>query len=82
MRFPNTYTSRTMFIVITTVLFHFIYYLVIPTVYLYNAELDQKSQILKLISNQTLNFVIIQIILSGIDIMHCCWNKRLKKVEN
>jgi len=38
MRNPNTYTSRTMFIVITTVLFHFIYYIVIPTIYFALAE--------------------------------------------
>jgi hypothetical protein len=34
MRRPNTQTNRTMFIVITTVLFHFIYYIIIPTFYL------------------------------------------------
>ena len=34
MRFPNTYTRRTMFIVITTVLFHFVFYLFLPTSYL------------------------------------------------
>lgn len=34
MRFPDTYTHRTMFIVITTVLFHFIFYLLIPSLYL------------------------------------------------
>ena len=37
MRLPNTQTSRTMFIVLTTVLFHFIYYLIIPTIYFWLA---------------------------------------------
>jgi hypothetical protein len=34
LRYPNTYTQRTMYIIVTTVLFHFIYYLFIPTIYL------------------------------------------------
>ena len=38
MRHPNTQTSRTMFIVLTTVLFHFIYYIIIPTFYFWLAQ--------------------------------------------
>ena len=35
-----------------------------------------------MITNQTLNFLIVQFILAGFDLMHCCWNKRLKNIEN
>jgi magnesium-transporting ATPase (P-type) len=38
MRRPNTQTNRTLFIVITTVLFHFIYYIIIPTFYLKSSK--------------------------------------------
>jgi hypothetical protein len=34
MRKPNTQTTRTMFIVLTTVLFHFLYYIIVPTFYM------------------------------------------------
>lgn len=34
LRFPNTYTQRTMFIVMTTVVFHYLFYLFIPCIYL------------------------------------------------
>lgn len=33
MRRPNTKTSRTLFIVSTTVIYHFIYFLILPTIY-------------------------------------------------
>ena len=35
-----------------------------------------------MISNQVLNFIIFQFIIVGVDLMHCCWNKRLKVVED
>ena len=79
MRFPNTYTRRTMFIVITTVLFHFIFYLFIPSSYLRFSE-DMRGSILNLISNQALNFIIVQVVLAGFDMMFCCWSKRRKIV--
>ena len=43
MRHPNTQTSRTMFIVLTTVLFHFIYYIIIPTFYFNFAKDKEKN---------------------------------------
>ena len=77
MRFPNTYTRRTMFIVITTVLFHFIFYLFIPSSYLRFSD-NMRGSILNLISNQALTFIIVQIVLAGFDLMFCCWNRRRK----
>lgn len=84
MRRPNTQTSRTMFIVVTTVLFHFIYYIIIPTFYLrFNYEkVQDKNKILFIITNQTFNFLVVQFILAYIDFIFCQWNKRLKKVQD
>jgi magnesium-transporting ATPase (P-type) len=81
MRYPNTYTNRAMFIVITTVLFHFIFYLFIPSVYLTLHD-DLRGAILSLISNQAINFILIQVTLAGFDLMYCCWNRQKGKTEN
>lgn len=35
-----------------------------------------------LISNQAINFMIVQIIMAGFDLMFCCWNRNLSKVED
>lgn len=71
-----------MFIVVTTVLFHFIYYIVIPTFYLrFNYEkVQDKNKILFIITNQTFNFLVVQFILAYVDFIFCQWNKKLKKV--
>ena len=69
-----------MFIVLTTVLFHFLYYMIIPTVYFWLAASGEKNKVLEIITNKTFNFLVIQSILVSIDVMHCCWNKRQKKI--
>lgn len=79
---PNNQTSRTMFIVLTTVLFHFIYYIIIPTFYLRFVGKVDKNRTLFIITNQSFNFLLVQFILAGVDIVFCSWNKRLKKVED
>ncbi len=79
LRFPNTYTQRTMFIVLTTVVFHFLFYLFIPAIYLAIEE-QQRGDVLKLISGQTLSFVVLQIVLCQVDIIHCIWGRRRKRV--
>lgn len=72
-----------MFIVVTTISFHLLFYLIIPTAYFQGAETEgHKNEILKMISNQVLNFIIFQFIIAGVDLMHCCWNRRLKAVED
>jgi hypothetical protein len=38
MRKPNTQTSRTLFIILTTTLFHFIYYVIVPGAYLFQSQ--------------------------------------------
>ncbi len=81
MRFPNTYASRALFIVATTVLFHFIFYLFVPSSYLYLNN-GLRGGILSLISNQSINFIIVQVTLAGFDLMYCCWNKRKAQTEN
>jgi hypothetical protein len=80
MRRPNTLTNRTMFIVITTVLFHFIYYILIPTFYLKFSQIVEKNKVLFIITNQTFNFLIVQFILAKVDFIFCQWNRRLKKI--
>ena len=81
MRFPYTYTSRTMSIVITTVMLHFIFYLWLPSTYL-NLYHDNRGSILNLFSNQAITTVVVQIILTSMDLFFCCWNSRKKKIED
>ncbi len=81
MRLPITFTQRTMFIIITTTLLHFIFYLWLPSTYL-NFYHDMRGQVLNLMSNQALSAVIVQIILTYFDLFYCCWNKNKKKVED
>jgi hypothetical protein len=80
MRRPNTQTNRTMFIVITTVLFHFIYYILIPTFYLKFSQIVDKNKVLFIITNQTFNFLLVQFILAKLDFIFCQWNRKLKKI--
>ena len=70
-----------MFIVVTTVLFHFIFYLFIPSIYL-RMHTDLRGQVLNLISNQSITFIVVQVTLAGFDLMYCCWNKKKARVEN
>ena len=70
-----------MFIVITTVMFHFIFYLFIPSSYLRFLD-DRRGPILNMISNQALSFIVVQVVLAGFDMMYCCWNKNRKKTED
>ena len=81
MRFPITFTQRTMFIIITTTLLHFIFYLWLPSMYL-NFYHDNRGEVLNLMSNQALSAVIVQIILTYLDFFYCCWNKNKKKIED
>lgn len=82
MRRPNTQTSKTLFIVITTVLFHIIYYVIIPTFYLCMSEDADGNKILAIITNSTFNFLIIQFTLASVDMTYCSWSKKLKKVKD
>lgn len=82
MRRPNTQTNRTLFIVITTVLFHFVYYLLIPTFYLIISEDAEGNKVLNIITNSTFNFLLVQFILAYMDLMYCSWNKKLAKIRD
>lgn len=70
-----------MFIVITTVLFHFLFYLFVPSLYL-RLDHNLRGAVLNLISNQSITFIIVQIILAGFDLMYCCWNRSRNKIED
>jgi hypothetical protein len=70
-----------MFIVMTTVTFHYLFYLFIPALYL-SVEVDRRGEVLKCISNQTISFSVVQVILCSVDIMFCVWNRSRKRVED
>jgi len=80
-RYPITHSQRIMFIIITTIMLHFIFYLWIPSTYI-NFYHDERGKILNLISNQALNTVIVQIIFVGFDIFFCCWHSKNKKMDD
>jgi hypothetical protein len=63
-----------MFIVMTTVVFHYLFYLFIPAIYLL-LEKDRRGDVLKCMGSQTIGFVLAQIVLSSIDIVHCLWGR-------
>ena len=79
MRFLITFTARTMYIVIATVMLHFVFYLWLPSLYL-NLYHDVRGSVLNLMSNQAFTLVVVQIILTYVDLFYCCWNKNKKKV--
>jgi hypothetical protein len=81
LRFPNTYTQRTVFIVMTTIAFHYLFYLFIPNIYL-AVEKDRRGDVLKCMTNQTISFALMQILLASLDIMYCLWNRTRKAVED
>lgn len=79
MRFPNTYTGKAIFVVVTTVVFHFIFYIFIPSLYLFLHK-QLRGEILSLISSQAISFIVIQIILSAVDLMYCSWNRKKAQI--
>lgn len=81
LRFPNTYTQRTVFIVMTTVAFHYLFYLFIPCLYL-AVEKDRRGDVLKCMTNQTITFALMQIVLASVDVMYWLWKRTRKVVED
>ena len=79
MRRPNTQTSRTLFIVSATVIYHFIYFLILPTLYFVAAD-EQRSRKLYSISYQALNFLVVQLLIAGFDLFYCCWDRGRNKI--
>lgn len=80
MRRSNTKTSRTLFIVSTTVIYHFIYFLIIPTIYFVTADEDERSLKLFSVSYQALNFIIVQLLIVAFDMFYCCWDRGRTKI--
>lgn len=70
-----------MFIVMTTVAFHYLFYLFIPNLYL-SVEVDRRGDVLKCMSSQTITFAAIQVLLAAMDVMHWLWNRRRRAVED
>jgi hypothetical protein len=65
----------------TTVAFHYLFYLFIPAIYL-ALEVDRRGDVLKCISNQTFGFVLAQVVLSSVDIVYCFWGRGRKQAED
>lgn len=67
-RKPNTYLSRTLFIVLTTVLFHLLFYLYLPAIwYAIYSNKNTSSIKLRTLFFQVFVFVIVSIIIASID---------------
>jgi hypothetical protein len=81
-RKPNTRTSKSLFIVSTSILFHLIYYAIIPTIYFTSYEEDKVSLKLLSIEVQVLFFLLIQFIISAFDVFFCFWNRRRQRILN
>ena len=81
MRFPATFTARSMFIITTTILYHLVNYLFVPSLFLWFNP-HKRGGILQLTCTQAFNFILVQAILAGYDLMWCCWNKRRRLTED
>lgn len=65
----------------TTIVFHYLFYLFIPSIYL-AVEKDRRGDVLKCMTSQTISFALMQILLASVDIMYCLWNRTRKAVED
>ena len=79
-RKPNTYLSRTLFIVLTTVMFHLLFYLYLPAIWYAIFSTKNSSSIkLRTLFFQVFVFVVVSIIIASIDFEYCFFRKRMKK---
>ena len=76
--FPYTHSQKALFVVVTTVLFHFSFYLFLPSLFLLKQD-QFRGEVLKIIAHQTTNFIIIQLVLFGLDIRYFLWNRRRRR---
>ncbi len=81
MRNPKTYTTKAIFTIKTTVVFHVIFYLFVPSLYLYFHE-PLRGATLSLISSQVVSFIAIQMILSAFDWKFFKWNRARATFED
>jgi hypothetical protein len=82
LRRPVTGSSRAFFIVSVTVLFHFVFYVMVPVSF-YSFESGRKGS-LKLfsISFQAVNFIAFQMLIAGADLFVRLWKSRSERLLN
>jgi uncharacterized membrane protein YagU involved in acid resistance len=79
-RRPNTYLSRSVFVVLTTVLFHLLFYLYLPGVYYaISSEKFTSSLILKTLFFQVTIFVIFSVVIATLDLRYFIFKRRMNK---
>ncbi len=79
-RRPSSIQSQSYFIVMTTVIFHFLFYLVVPVSYYILIDVIPKNIKLKQLFIAILMFLAMVIIIAILDIKHRIFNSRRKKI--
>jgi hypothetical protein len=78
-RHPKTYLEQSKFVLLTTVMFHLIFYLVVPTIFFVLPNGINQSVKLYAMADQSQTFIIIQLIMSWVDFVFRMW--RVKKIR-
>lgn len=78
-RHPKTYLESSKFVLATTVMFHLIFYLLIPTLFFVIDNGINQSIKLYALSQQAQIFILIQMVMSSIDFVFRMW--RVKKIR-
>ena len=79
-RKPNTYLSKSLFAVLTTVLFHLLFYLYLPAMYYAISSTESSAAVkLRTLFFQVTIFVIVSIIIATIDFDYCMFRTKMKK---
>ncbi len=78
-RNPKDQMQRAKFILVTTVFFHFVFYLIIPTLFFTFGSGLTKTLKLYVISEQARTFIIIQTLLAIIDLSYRTWKRKKTK---
>ena len=79
-RCPRTALEQSQFVLICTVMFHLIFYLLVPTFFFLVDNGISQSVKLFAISSQARTFIFIQLILSSFDSVFRLW--RMKKMKS
>lgn len=78
-RFPKTYLDQSKFVLATTVMFHLVFYLVVPTIFFAIPNGINQSIKLYALSQQAQTFILVQLVLSWVDFVFRMW--RVKKIR-
>ncbi len=79
-RRPNTYLSRSKFVVLTTVFFHILFYLYIPAIYFVEThQAFSRSEKLKTLFFQVFLFLLFSLIIATVDVRYRLFMSRRKK---